>query len=124
MSEMSEAIQAMAEHRARAMDIDRTGWTDEQWIADAERLMEDPDGSIMSLVNGHVMALLRAHTQSQAEWGVHYPADGEHPCPRGGVQQFEEDAIHRVWFRKHVDATHGVVVSRKVTEWRSVEQDL
>jgi len=55
---MHDAIAAMVEHRARAQDVDRRGWTDRQWIADADRLMGDLNGSVLSLVNGHVLALL------------------------------------------------------------------
>lgn len=56
---MTEAIRAMQRHAARASGVDRRGWTTEQWAEDAKRLMDDIDGSIMSLVNGHVSALLR-----------------------------------------------------------------
>jgi hypothetical protein len=58
MSEMREALAAMAQHRAASVHVNRTGWTREQWIEDAQRLMDDIDGSVMSLVNGHVLALL------------------------------------------------------------------
>ena len=47
------------DRRQESMKIDRTGWTDDQWADDAERLMNEPDGAITSLVNGHVSALLR-----------------------------------------------------------------
>lgn len=57
--EMPEALHRMASHRAESMMVDRAGWTDEQWCDDAERLMGDLDGSVTSLVNGHVSALLR-----------------------------------------------------------------
>lgn len=50
---------AMAAHRSAAVQIDRTGWTDQQWIEDADRLMGDLHGSVSSLLNGHVTALLR-----------------------------------------------------------------
>lgn len=56
--QMALAVRAMAHHAGEASRIDRTGWTAEQWIEDAERLMGDLDGSVMSLVNGHVLALL------------------------------------------------------------------
>ncbi len=58
-AQMSTALHRMAQHRGESMRIDRRGWTDEQWVEDARRLMDDLDGSISSLVNGHVLALLR-----------------------------------------------------------------
>ena len=60
MSEMSEALDRMADHRSAAMTVNRSGWTREQYLADAERLMNDLDGSVSSLVNGHAMALIGA----------------------------------------------------------------
>lgn len=42
------------------LHVDRTGWTDEQWIADARHLMDHPDGSSACMLNGHVWAMLRA----------------------------------------------------------------
>jgi len=49
---------AQAAHAAASHRVVRLGWTREQWIADAQRLMNDPDGSVLDLVNGHVYALL------------------------------------------------------------------
>lgn len=42
---------------ASSAQVDRQGWTEGQWIADAERLMSEIDGSAACLLNGHVMAL-------------------------------------------------------------------
>jgi hypothetical protein len=70
--QMSLAMKAMASHVARSERVDRTGWTDDQWIADAQRLMDDLDGSVLSLVNGHVLALLARVAQSST------------PAPSGG----------------------------------------
>lgn len=56
---MAEAIQRQMAHVQRSAWIDRRGWTDQQWIDDARSQMGDIDGSILDLVNGHVMALLR-----------------------------------------------------------------
>lgn len=42
----------------RSLAVDRRGWTRQQWIDDARALMDDPDGAVTSLVNGHVMAML------------------------------------------------------------------
>ena len=57
--QMGLAIRAMAHHAGESWRTDRTGWTDQQWIEDAQRLMDDIEGSVTSLVNGHVLALLR-----------------------------------------------------------------
>jgi len=57
--QMRLAVQAMAHHAGGSWRTDRRGWTDAQWIQDAEALMNHPDGSVSSLVNGHVGALLR-----------------------------------------------------------------
>jgi hypothetical protein len=54
-----EAIQRMREHQRASLTTVRRGWTTRQWCEDADRLMNDLDGSITSLVNGHVSALLR-----------------------------------------------------------------
>jgi hypothetical protein len=35
----------------------REGWTREQWVAEAEEIMNDTYGSVTSLLNGHVMYL-------------------------------------------------------------------
>lgn len=58
MSDMSEAIRRQMDARARSMTVDRKDWTRQQWIDDADRLMNEADGAVTSLVNGHVMALL------------------------------------------------------------------
>lgn len=70
--QMREALENMLAHRMKAQGVDRTGWTQEQWIADAQGLMDDLHGSVQSLVNGHVMALL-AEVEEQtarAEWAI------------------------------------------------------
>jgi hypothetical protein len=56
---MRLAVRAMAHHAGESWRTDRKGWTDAQWIQDAEALMDDLDGSVSSLLNGHVLALLR-----------------------------------------------------------------
>lgn len=56
-----QLAQAIEEQKQRAHDsmmIDRTSWTEKQWIEDAIRLMNEPHGAITSLVNGHVMRLI------------------------------------------------------------------
>jgi hypothetical protein len=86
--QMSLAMKAMASHVARSERVDRTGWTDDQWIADAQRLMDDIDGSVMSLVNGHVLALLRRVDQPSTP----APSGGLHPCRGCGVELDGDDA--------------------------------
>lgn len=56
--QMGEAVRRQMAARHRSFGVDRTGWTRRQWIEDAEKLMNEVDGAITSLVNGHVMALL------------------------------------------------------------------
>jgi len=57
--QMTEVVRRQIRRAHESMLVDRRGWTDKQWIADARRLMNEPDGAITSLVNGHVMAMLR-----------------------------------------------------------------
>lgn len=56
----AEVIARQRDHVNASHRVDRRGWTDEQWIDDARQLMGDIDGSVLDLVNGHVMALIRA----------------------------------------------------------------
>lgn len=60
MGEMTEAFIRQLEEHNKSMYVDRTDWTRQQWIDDADELMNHPDGAITSLCNGHVMALLEA----------------------------------------------------------------
>lgn len=53
-----EVAIAQWDARARSHDIDRSGWTRAQYVEDAERLMDEVDGAVTSLVNGHIFALL------------------------------------------------------------------
>lgn len=57
--QMAEAVRRQRQRSRESMMVDRRGWTDAQWVMDAQRLMDEPDGAITSLVNGHVMAMLR-----------------------------------------------------------------
>lgn len=60
MSDQTAEVMRRQLARSReSMLIDRRGWTDAQWVTDAQRLMDEPDGAITSLVNGHVDAMLR-----------------------------------------------------------------
>jgi hypothetical protein len=61
--QMAAAIIRQLTHVAASHQIDRTGWTRQQWIDDARRLMGDADGSVLDLTNGHVQALLAELTQ-------------------------------------------------------------
>jgi hypothetical protein len=57
--QLAEAVKRQQDRMVASGRVDRAGWTDMRWIEDARRLMNEPDGAITSLVNGHVMALLR-----------------------------------------------------------------
>ena len=57
--QMAEAVRRQMHRSRESMKVDRRGWTDAQWVMDAQRLMDEPDGAITSLVNGHVDAMLR-----------------------------------------------------------------
>jgi hypothetical protein len=56
--QMAEAVRRQREHVVSSMHVDRRGWTRQQWVDDARKLMGDLDGSVLDLVNGHVGALL------------------------------------------------------------------
>lgn len=58
MDDMAEAVMRQMDRRGESMRVDRRGWTPAQWIEDARRLMDEADGAVTSLVNGHVLALL------------------------------------------------------------------
>jgi hypothetical protein len=57
--QMAEAVRRQQEAATRSSQVDRTGWTDADWINDADRLMNEPDGAVTSLLNGHAMRMLR-----------------------------------------------------------------
>jgi hypothetical protein len=46
---------------------DRIGWTRQDWVADAERLLADVDGSILDLLNGHGVHMLAEIRELRAE---------------------------------------------------------
>jgi hypothetical protein len=56
--QMTTAVHRQLDHIAASHRVDRGGWTREQWVADARRLFEDLDGSVLDLVNGHVVYML------------------------------------------------------------------
>jgi hypothetical protein len=78
MDEMAEAVKRQAAHVFESHRVNRTGWTREQWVEDAQRLMDDIDGSVLDLVNGHVLALLtevkESRTQRAAALALHEPS--------------------------------------------------
>lgn len=66
--QMTDAVRHMAELADQTQQVDRRGWTDQQWIADARQIMNEPHGSVLSLLNGHILAILRQLTAlEQAE---------------------------------------------------------
>jgi hypothetical protein len=69
-SEMAAAIRRQMDACARSMEVDRRDWTRQQWIDDARRLMDEIDGAVTSLVNGHVMALLDAVAARDTDQGA------------------------------------------------------
>lgn len=66
--EMAQAIRRQLDQRDLSMQVDRTGWTDQQWIDDARTLMNHPDGAITALKNGHVTAMLREIDRLDTEY--------------------------------------------------------
>ena len=56
--ELVAALKAQEQHAQASHRLSRAGWTPEQWVADAERLLNDPDGSVLDLVNGHAIYML------------------------------------------------------------------
>lgn len=56
---MALAIHEQVRHVVASRRRDRANWTSADWVDDAERLMSDLHGSTLSLVNGHVLALIR-----------------------------------------------------------------
>ncbi len=57
--EASEAYRSQMEHIEASMRVNRSGWSDDEWVDNARKLMNDIDGSVLDLVNGHVTAMLR-----------------------------------------------------------------
>ena len=55
--EMAEAVHRQFDHAAASHAMDRRGWTRQQWVDDARRQIGDLHGSVLDLLNGHVMAL-------------------------------------------------------------------
>ena len=55
--QMADVLRAENEMRRQIALGDRRKWTREQWVAEAEEIMNDPYGSVNMLLNGHIMAL-------------------------------------------------------------------
>ena len=70
---MAQALSRQMAERAASLAVDRRDWTHEQWVEDAERLMDAVDGAVTSLVNGHVMALLTEAVRNKQGAGLHHP---------------------------------------------------
>jgi peptidoglycan hydrolase CwlO-like protein len=56
--EMAQAIRRQLDQRDESRQVDRTGWSRQQWLDDADERFNHIDGAITSLVNGHVVAML------------------------------------------------------------------
>jgi len=54
---MADVLRAENEMRRQIALGDRKKWTREQWVAEAEEIMNDPYGSVNMLLNGHIMAI-------------------------------------------------------------------
>lgn len=65
--QMREALNRQRDHVIASYHVDRRGWSRAEWVADAQRLMSEPDGSVMDLVNGHILALLAEVEQLRAQ---------------------------------------------------------
>lgn len=67
LDELGEAFRRQHEHVVKSHAVNRVGWTRQQYLEDAKRLMGDLDGSVCDLVNGHVTAMLAEITRLRAE---------------------------------------------------------
>ncbi len=56
--DMSAAYRRMFNLSTEVRMTERQGWTRQQWIDDARKIMNHLDGSVSSLLNGHVLAML------------------------------------------------------------------
>jgi hypothetical protein len=78
--QMAQAFRRQMAQADLSGQVDRTEWTDRQWIDDAQTLMNHPDGAITSLRNGHALAMLREIDRLQDENDDlstdHGPAEG------------------------------------------------
>lgn len=136
---MAEAVKRQSDRAEASTRIDRSGWSDDDWIVDADRLMNESDGAITSLVNGHVMALLRRlermtnHIHDLTGDGTGWwtcnscgyrtssnldqrnaELEAERDSARRRIQElmrfFRSDVSGRVWFNGHeFSIQHGLV---------------
>lgn len=63
--ELAQAVRRQMDQADQSADVDRTGWTHDQWVADARTRFNHIDGAVTSLVNGHIEALLDEIDQLQ-----------------------------------------------------------
>lgn len=56
--QMADAIGEMAKLTIDVRRRPRQEWTRAEWVAEAEEIMDDIHGSVVSLINGHVTALI------------------------------------------------------------------
>lgn len=96
MSEMSEAIRSQLAHVAQSQRIDRSGWTHEQWVTDARRLMGDLDGSVLDLVNGHITALFHEIDRLREAKGTAV-VQAASDIASGGILPFERALKAVMW---------------------------
>lgn len=56
--QLPAAIRRQLQRAEASVVVDRRNWTARQYVDDARRLMNELDGAVTSLVNGHVTAML------------------------------------------------------------------
>lgn len=59
MTDIGQVYRDQFDHADASHRIDRSGWTPAQWVEDARTQMNHIDGSVLDLVNGHPMAMLK-----------------------------------------------------------------
>lgn len=102
---MGQALRAQGHHVRESHAINRRGWTQDQWVEDAQRLMNDPDGSVLALLNGHATALIAAARERDQLRATVTELRGEVAQLRG--EGFESD----VW-REIVSTRQAAIAER------------
>jgi hypothetical protein len=67
--QMVEAVGNMGRLHNEVMQVDRKGWTRRQWVDEAEEIMGDIDGSVLTLLNGHILAIFKELHELRRELG-------------------------------------------------------